>query len=109
MALAKYRPSGRFRPILVLLAPAALLLTVLLGWGYEELSAWIPLIYFKILLWFGFAVVVAVLCKLIFRGAASRNRVVATTTGLLIGAAAWIGPSWMQYQRAIDHLAVQYP
>ncbi|MCX5662160.1 MAG: hypothetical protein NTW19_20985 [Planctomycetota bacterium] len=95
--LERYRPSGRFDPVFIGAAFAAVIPALVAAWIYQKLIWWIPLIYICWLITFGMAFGLYMLTGFAVRMGKCRNTAIAVVAGALLGFAALVAAHAVNY------------
>jgi hypothetical protein len=107
--VARYQPSGFFRPTTIVGFAAAIVVAALLAWLYQLLARWIPIIYLNILLCIGFAACVGGLGMFAVRAGHCRNRAVALVLALPLAGGAVAATYYWDYQHLLSVAQEKFP
>jgi hypothetical protein len=105
MMLDRYRPSGFFRPTVILLFVAAAAGGVLAAWLYQLLVHWIPFIYINLFICLGFGAVIGVLGGMAVRRGHCRNPILALVLALPLAGSAVSATYYWDYRSTVSTVA----
>lgn len=103
----RYKPSGKVGVLAWPLLVAALVVAVVLGWLYQLLLHWIPLIYINVLLTGAAGMAAAFVAAFVVNVGKARSVPYALAIGSLMFAALLASKFWFQYQTLLSEATTQ--
>ena len=97
-----YQPSGKLNPLVLTFSIGAGVAMIGLGFVYQKLLSWIPLIYLNALLVFGYAMAGGFMMQFAVKKGKCRNPMAAKVLGLVVGVVAILSTHRFAYQFALD-------
>src|SRR4051812_13531862 len=105
MLLDTYRPSGFFRPTVIVYFVIAAVAGVMTAWLYQFLARWIPFIYINIILCGGFGALVGGFGALAIKQGHCRNPILATVLALPLIGASLAATYYWDYRSVVSKVA----
>lgn len=109
MSHARYRPSGKFGPQVLVFVPAAIAAAWAIAWVYELALFYIPFIYINAIIVMGFGALMGVMAGAIVKRAHVRNPIVAYSSGVVIALSGLFASFFWNLLRFANEVVEQKP